>query len=207
MGRVEELSLQALNGSVNFPPSQVGEVRGYLAERQHCRYCRFKLASCGDGEARKFFLTVEDRVKQHNESSSDSSGYGCSEEFVCVIGCRQGLTSSTRPKPPTPSVAMTSSWSKGLEEGNGATSSFSRMTSGDSGWLWWRDTDLFLDNDGDTDPPKKKASHMYFSISQQRNIKTWTSVFIRSAVATWRVSFCRPGQESPRNLVGASAAR
>lgn len=45
VGRVEELSLLALNGSVNFPPSQVGEVRGYLAECQHCRYCRFKLAS------------------------------------------------------------------------------------------------------------------------------------------------------------------
>lgn len=58
-----------------------------------------------------------------------------------------GLTSSTRPKPPTPRVAMTSRWSKGLDDGNSDTMSFSRMMSGDSGWLWWRDTDFFLNGD------------------------------------------------------------
>lgn len=55
---------------------------------------------------------------------------------------RSALTSSTRPNPPTPRVAMTSRWSKGLDEENSETSSFSWMTSGDRGWLWWRDTDL-----------------------------------------------------------------
>jgi len=47
-----------------------------------------------------------------------------------------GLTSSTRPKPPTPRVATTSRWSKGLDGGNSDTISFSWRTSGDSGWLW-----------------------------------------------------------------------
>lgn len=102
------------------------------------------------GTVRSESSSYQLRTKLSNTTSLPVLGYGCYEEFVCVIGCSQGLTSSTRPKPPTPSVAITSSWSKGLEEGNGATNSFSRMTSGDSGWLWWRDTDLFLDNDDNT---------------------------------------------------------
>lgn len=57
------------------------------------------------------------------------------------------LTSSTRPNPPTPSVATTSRWSKGLDEENTDTISFRQITSDGSGWLWWRDTDFFLDGD------------------------------------------------------------
>lgn len=52
------------------------------------------------------------------------------------------LTSSTRPKPPTPRVAMTSRWSKGLDGENTDTISLYWMTSAGSGWLWWRDTDF-----------------------------------------------------------------
>lgn len=91
---------------------------------------------------------------QHLQKVSQGGGGGAWIWILCGISvcmeCSRGLTSSTRPKPPTPSVAMTSSWSKGLDEGNAATNSFKRMTSGDSGWLWWRDTDLFLHNDDNT---------------------------------------------------------
>lgn len=74
---------------------------------------------------------------------------------------------------------MTSRSSKGLDEGNPDTISFSRMTSGDSGWLWWRDTDFFLDEDTDRGKglfltnqqyEKRRYVYIFFTFSQ---IKTF----------------------------------
>lgn len=86
-------------------------------------------------------------------------------DFHSGVFVASSLTSSTRPKPPTPSVAMTSRWSKGLDDEKVATISFSWMMSGDSGWLWWRDTDFL---NGATDKQKSDSQSILFTLLLRR---------------------------------------
>lgn len=144
--------------------------------------------------------------------------FHCSLKIKCILSC---LTSSTRPNPPTPRVATTSRWSKGLDGENADTISFSWMTSEDSGWLWWRDTDFL---DGDADAKRMKGTefevrqgqvcyvYQIFCLSSGRKLVLHSFLFIFLArasgtVPTWHVSSCRHDQVLPRSLGGTSAAR
>lgn len=96
--------------------------------------------------------------------------------------------------------------------------------SGDNGWLWWRDTDFFLDEDTDrgkglflTNQQYEKRRYVYiFLLSVKlkclwlKKIKHGFSFAIlaraHSAAPTWHVSSCHLDQVLPRSLGGTSAA-